>query len=382
MPKQEWISYTGYVRRPTSTDVFTAATQRIEDAFNNLPDPIFVSFSGGKDSTVVLMLSLAAARKFDRLPLKVITVDEEVIDPDTTAYIEDVGSWPDVELHHICHPIQHTYRSEVRSHWYPWNPAYKNVWARDMPEKGIQLWDTRLGDGIKNGYVDLIGAYAMDTLGYPSFTTLSGIRTQESINRLRAMFTSGKHTIVRGPETYLKPIYDWSWKDVWHAIRIHGWQYSQFYEKAHMVGKSFHKTRVAVWGNVSSMSDVKFFQAFYPDFWERAIKRLPEMATFAKHAQSELFTVKLPPGMTYREYTFLLLSAMEDPESKAFWEKQIELYIGRWLARSSEPLPDEPILTTSGYLTSNSWKNLANAMARNDLIKDSDTGALGCRDLN
>jgi len=46
----------------------------------------------------------------------------------------------------------------------------------------------------------------MDTLGYPSFTTLSGIRTQESINRLRAMFTSGKHTIVRGPETYLKPI--------------------------------------------------------------------------------------------------------------------------------------------------------------------------------
>jgi len=149
MPKQEWISYTGYVRRPTSTDVFTAATQRIEDAFNNLPDPIFVSFSGGKDSTVVLMLSLAAARKFDRLPLKVITVDEEVIDPDTTAYIEDVGNWPDVELHHICHPIQHTYRSEVRSHWYPWNPAYKNVWARDMPEKGIQLWDTRLGDGIK-----------------------------------------------------------------------------------------------------------------------------------------------------------------------------------------------------------------------------------------
>lgn len=190
----EWISYTGYVRKRTATDVFTAAVNRIDHVYNNLPDPIFVSFSGGKDSTVVLMLAIESARKFGRLPLKVVTVDEEILDPDTIAYIDEVKSWPEVDFYHICHPIQHTYRSEVRSHWYPWNPAYKNVWARDMPPDAIQLFDTRLGNGIKNSYVDLIAANALDKMGYDKFTSLTGIRAQESMNRLRAIYTSGDFT--------------------------------------------------------------------------------------------------------------------------------------------------------------------------------------------
>ena len=52
-------------------DVFSAARLRLEEAFDAF-EQVYVSFSGGKDSGVVVQLALDIAREKGRLPLDVL----------------------------------------------------------------------------------------------------------------------------------------------------------------------------------------------------------------------------------------------------------------------------------------------------------------------
>ena len=57
-------------------NVVEAGLKRIERLFNEFPN-VIVSFSGGKDSTVTLALAYKVAKKLNRLPLKVMWLDQE-----------------------------------------------------------------------------------------------------------------------------------------------------------------------------------------------------------------------------------------------------------------------------------------------------------------
>src|SRR4051812_31617639 len=120
-PAEPWISTTGYTPQPTGQNVLQAARQRINRLFD-YDLPYVVSFSAGKDSTAVLMLSLEQAAARGRLPLDVAFLDEEVLDPDTIAYAEQVRQRPDVNFHWFCVPIRHTLRARGRSCWWTWDP--------------------------------------------------------------------------------------------------------------------------------------------------------------------------------------------------------------------------------------------------------------------
>ena len=85
----DWASERGQVPQLTGETVLQASLRRIRQAFDQA-DTVVVSFSGGKDSTVMLHLALQVARELGRLPLKVMFYDEELVDPDTLAYINQV----------------------------------------------------------------------------------------------------------------------------------------------------------------------------------------------------------------------------------------------------------------------------------------------------
>ncbi|MEP1489169.1 MAG: phosphoadenosine phosphosulfate reductase family protein [Algibacter sp.] len=55
-------------------NVYIAAKNRILDIFNTFPK-LYLAFSGGKDSTVMLHLALEIAEAENRLPLDVLFVD-------------------------------------------------------------------------------------------------------------------------------------------------------------------------------------------------------------------------------------------------------------------------------------------------------------------
>ena len=77
-----------WAREGMGVNVWEAALERTRHAFQ-LFDHLFVSFSGGKDSTCVLNVALTVARELDRLPLRVVFFDEECISYLTEEYVRE-----------------------------------------------------------------------------------------------------------------------------------------------------------------------------------------------------------------------------------------------------------------------------------------------------
>src|SRR5687767_12790853 len=99
---------------------YELARSRLRHVFERF-DQIAVSFSGGKDSTVCLNLALEAARDTKRLPLQVLTFDEEAIPPETVEYLARTAEKPDIDFKWYCVPIEHRNAcSPSEPHWYPW----------------------------------------------------------------------------------------------------------------------------------------------------------------------------------------------------------------------------------------------------------------------
>ena len=82
-------------------DVFSAARLRLEEVFDAF-ERVYVSFSGGKDSGVVVQLALDIAREKGRLPLDVLHIDLEAWYAHTDAFVTRIMTRPDVRPHWIC----------------------------------------------------------------------------------------------------------------------------------------------------------------------------------------------------------------------------------------------------------------------------------------
>jgi len=368
--KTPWISATGYVFQQGKVNVLEATLERIRHLFT-LADTYVVSFSGGKDSTCVLMLSLQVARELGRLPLEVCYIDEEVIDPDTLEYIAQVREWPEVALRWFCVPIRHTLRAKGRSHWLTWDEREKAVWAREMP-----AWAITGVEGLdeSSSYADVVQRYYLSARGGKNLVAVTGIRVQEAFNRRRGIILSGSYIHHNGRYILGKPIFDWKTEDVWKAIITFKWPHSRFYDRLWLKCRALIKQRVAPWGNVASSDEVRHYPEFYPDFWERAIKRLPELRAAARYGDTGLYhqTLLKPISMTWQEFTMSILEGLA-PDSRQFWAKQIKHTMRRWANHSTIPFPDDDVgatFTSKGL----SWKRFATMMAKNDRIKG------GCRD--
>lgn len=89
------------VMKPLEVDVFTAARERICHVYDTY-DVVVVSYSGGKDSTCTLELTIEVARELDKLPVNVLFFDEEVLLPETEAMVLRTRERPEVNLIWVC----------------------------------------------------------------------------------------------------------------------------------------------------------------------------------------------------------------------------------------------------------------------------------------
>jgi predicted phosphoadenosine phosphosulfate sulfurtransferase len=76
-------------RRFVNQDVFSLALERIERIYQ-LHDHVTVSFSAGKDSSIILHLALQVAKSLNKLPLRILFIDEEICLPETIDYVRQV----------------------------------------------------------------------------------------------------------------------------------------------------------------------------------------------------------------------------------------------------------------------------------------------------
>ena len=120
------------------TNVLEAAKQRIEWAFEEF-ERLYISFSGGKDSTVMLHLVCEQARLLDR-KVGLFFLDWEAQFTDTITHLEAcINEYSDVlEPYWICLPVMTDNAcSMFEPTWTCWDEQKQKLWVRDKPKQAI-----------------------------------------------------------------------------------------------------------------------------------------------------------------------------------------------------------------------------------------------------
>ncbi|MFN1988885.1 hypothetical protein ACK2FX_18405 [Clostridioides difficile] len=125
-------------KRYLESDVFEAFQERLSYLFNEF-DYIYVSFSGGKDSGLLLNLVLDYKRKNNiSSKIGVFHQDFEAQYSLTTEYVEKVfeENIEDIEPYWVCLPMAtRTAVGNYEMYWYPWDDEKEELWVREMPVK-------------------------------------------------------------------------------------------------------------------------------------------------------------------------------------------------------------------------------------------------------
>ncbi len=172
--------------------VYDALQERLRFIFKNY-DYIYVSFSGGKDSGVLLNACIDYIRKHNlRHKLGVFHLDYEVQYGKTTEYVDQVlASNRDLlEVYRACVPVKVlSSTSMYQQYWRPWDPDMQKFWVRSLPKEchtvsDFDFYNRRMWD---YEFQYDFASWLRNRKKAGSVACLVGIRTQESFNRWRTI---------------------------------------------------------------------------------------------------------------------------------------------------------------------------------------------------
>ena len=123
-------------------NVYDAFLDRMHFLFEEF-DNIYISFSGGKDSGLLLNLALDYRdQHYPERTLGVFHQDFEAQYSMTTEYVDRTFERikDQVEPFWVCLPMAtRTALSSYEMYWYPWDDTKKDIWVREMPQKNTLL---------------------------------------------------------------------------------------------------------------------------------------------------------------------------------------------------------------------------------------------------
>jgi predicted phosphoadenosine phosphosulfate sulfurtransferase len=353
-----------YKKKTTAESVYDAAVRRINLLYDRF-DTVVVSFSGGKDSTVCLNLTLEVAAQRGRLPLDVYFWDEEAIQPETIDYVERVMRRPDVRLKWLCLPIKHRNAcSRTEPYWVTWDPKAEARWVRPMPS-----WAVREVPGIGVGSAIPDVAHLVYGPENGTVADIRGLRADESLRRYRAVAMKLTDNWIGQPRANysfpVSPVYDWTTFDVWCAPRLFGWDYNRAYDLMTKAGMGLNDQRVCPPYGEEPLKGLWIYAQCWPDMWHRMIGRVHGAATAGRYAKTELYgygDMPLPPGMSYRTWTFKQLD-MYPAHYRSVISANIKQLMDQHFEKTKRPIHE----TEPDPLTGFSWRFFAMIANRGDL---------------
>ena len=322
-------------------NVLEAARKRIAWCFDH-HDRVVVSWSGGKDSTTVLNLTLYEARKRGRLPLDVVWLDQECEFNAVVEYARRMVANPEINFRWYQVPFRLFNASSFSNSWFwVWGPGEE--WMREKEPEGTVTDIGPYAGALRNAGKARFGK-TLATLPKVDFgsdhVTLKGMRSEESLVR---NFTLGVTMAMRcyvdscldtewtrslkplDASDSIWPIYDWTTSDVWKAIHDFEWDHCSLYDTMYRAGIPKGNMRISSLCHAHSAKFSPQVQALEPDTWERLVRRLPAINDY-KHNGSETEGDKLPfafrSWIEYRDY--LLEHIVETEEKRDMFRKQFE----------------------------------------------------------
>lgn len=368
-------------KKPIGVDVLTAAKARIETVFKYFPR-VYLSFSGGKDSAAMLHLTAAEARRAGRR-FGLLIIDLEAQYAHTIAHVKEmIDLYADcIDVHWVALPI--ALRNAVSVYepkWMCWDPAAREAWVR-QPDP-LSITDETHFHFFHRGmeFEEFAPAFGeWYSQGRPT-ACLVGIRTDESLNRYRAIVSEKKErfgthawtTRLWGTMVYnAYPIYDWRTADIWRYFGKTGLPYNRLYDVMHQAGLTIHQQRICQPYGDDQRKGLWLYHVIEPQTWARIVARVSGVNSGAEFVQmpgntSGTIKVSKPDGHSWRSFCQVLLSSM--PESMAEHYRNKIYVFERWWVDRGYPsgIPDESDPKMESEKKAPSWRRVAKMLLRND----------------
>lgn len=313
----------------TGQNVYEALQERLKYIFEEF-DNIFVSFSGGKDSGLLLNMTLDFQKKY--YPNKKIGVFHQDFEAQytlTTEYVERTFERikNDVEAYWVCLPMAtRTALSSYQMYWYPWDDTKEEAWVRPMPQHSYVI-------NLKNNPIttyryrmhqeDLakqFGRWYRKAHDNKKTVCLLGVRATESLQRYSAFFNK---KYGYNDECWISPqfkdvwaaspMYDWTNSDVWHANYKFGYGYNKLYDLYHKAGLTVDQMRVASPFNDYAKDSLNLYRVIDPEIWTKLIGRVQGANFACIYGRTKALgyrKLRLPEGHTWESYTKFLLDTL------------------------------------------------------------------------
>lgn len=363
-----------------ATNVYEAAVKRMVDVYN-AGHRVIVAFSAGKDSTAAMEITIEAATLTGRLPVEVWMQDEEIMYPGTYEYAERVAN-----------------RKEVLFHWLVCGEPGLNVFNRKDPYYWVFDWLLKPEQWMREPPAisrrtteqDIYNVVNPEAFPPPEGKMLAvtmGVRASESRKRNIIIHRSGGaisgmaklkgSKIDRSNEIHVRPIYDWTTKDVWLAVKEKNWDYNEAYNVMTRFAIPRDRQRIApVTMTPHGIPLLQMASKAWPDWFDRLAIRLPGVRLAAMYGRQVLRPIRHQNETWEQAYQRICID-----EAPAWISKRAEQYreiaVTRHGKHSSEPIMEiAPCPTCANGKMS--WERMTNHMYFGDpFLLETDEQALG-----
>jgi predicted phosphoadenosine phosphosulfate sulfurtransferase len=362
-------------------DCLVAARNRISLVFDNF-ERVYVAFSGGKDSSVMLHLVMDEAIKRNR-KVAVMYIDFEAQYRDTIEHVEEMYDMykDNIESHWICVPM--LLRNAVTNYeprWICWDEAKKDLWIRQKPEQAKKESDYPFCVANME-FEEFIVLFAdWYSQGVPTAGFI-GIRAQESLHRYCAVATWEKKdktfqghrwtTKIASNSYNIYPIYDWLTEDIW---RYHSKNpekpHNKIYDKMHMAGVPLKHQRLCQPFGDDQKKGLWLYHILEPDTWFRLVVRVNGANSGALYNDETgnitgCNKITKPPHHTWKSFCNLLLQTM--PKfTRDHYVYRFKKFIYGWHNRGYNGIPEEVPPELEAKCWAPSWRRMCRCLLRND----------------
>lgn len=363
----------------TDKNVLQASIERVSLVFDNF-ERIYISFSGGKDSSVMTHLVLDEARKRKR-KVALLIIDLEAQYSDTIKHIHQmIEMYSDViELHWVCAELLlRNAVSNYQPRWVCWDESKKDVWVREKPVLATDLsqYDFYQPKMEFEEFMVIWGEWYSKGKLTAAFI---GIRADESLHRYRAivsrkdglMFNNWKWTTRVSSKLFnIYPIYDWRTEDIWVFHGKNGLPHNRIYDQMTKAGVKLSQQRLCQPYGDDQRRGLWLYHILEPLTWYKLVSRVNGVNSGTLYIQETgningYDKITKPEGHTWESFCNLLLRTMPT-KTQLHYKERFKKFIAGWKDRGYTKIPDEAPHDLEVKCWVPSWKRMCRVILRND----------------
>lgn len=360
-------------------NVLDASTERISYVFDEFKR-IYISFSGGKDSTVLFHLIADEARKRDR-KVGLLFIDWECQFETTIQHIRDLLNkyqdvidpyWVQIEI------MTNNATSMYEPTWKSWDENKKKLWTREKESNSIsnpKFFPFYFDNITFEEFVPLFGQWYSQ--GEPT-ACFVGLRAQESLNRFRTIarddvrrYGDKKYSVQMTDNLFnFYPLYDWKAKDIWTYFAKTKNEYNTIYDRMYQAGLTIHQMRIDEPFGDEARKNLWLYHILEPQTWAKLVARMEGVNSGSLYSEEKgnvlgNTKISLPEGHTWQSFSKHLLDTIP-PQTSEHYKNKIAKYIKWYQERGWETIPDQDDWKKEQTGQVPSWRQIAKTLLRND----------------